>query len=525
VEQVRRLASSWQRVAIAAALFAFVLIAGWRLSTPGLYYDEMLFVDAALGSPNGIFLSLKLGEVPIMLMSYIGALKAWLYYPIFKLLGVSAFTVRAPVVALGALTLWLHYQLALKAFSRPVALTFIAMAAVEPSTLFHTRIDWGPTTLMMLFRTLLLLSMVLWIKTREPRYLAAALAAMAVGLFDKLNFLWFAPALVAAVLVVYPRHLLELFQRHARFSIGLAIAAAGVAGVLWYYINHYVPLEEEIGNIDWSQRIDSVTQLLLMTIAGTGVYGVVTNGDMAALGTPHLYVLAGVGMLAAVMAAIHRRHIDWRMVAFLLVFHLVTLAELFVTRQATGPHHLATLAPFWLLLIAIPLGQCFAPTNFRKPWAAMAGVAVALVSLSSLRVDAGNLQGFAHLAKPLWDPATYALADEIAKHPGHPVIVLDWGSGSIINGLLNGKVQVLDIWPQFAANPSQAEIEWYEQMIQDSAPLFVVPAPGTAMFPAARANAMAIVNARHWDAQKLATFNSRSDSPLYELYTVSLPSP
>ncbi|MES2605816.1 MAG: glycosyltransferase family 39 protein, partial [Pseudomonadota bacterium] len=322
---------------IATALLLFVGIAGWRLATPGLYYDEMLFVDAALGSPNGIFLSLKFGEVPIMLMAYIGALKAWLYYPIFKLFGVSAFTVRAPMVLLGALTLWLNYQVALRAFSRPVALTFLAMAALEPSTLFHTRIDWGPTALMMLFRALMLLSVVSWIKTRNPRYLAATLGVTALGLFDKLNFLWFCPALLLAVLCLYPREIIAFCQQHVRFCIGLLAATAVIGGVLFYYVTNYVPLEEEVGNVDWSQRWPVVKQLLLMTIAGTGVYGVVTDGDMAALGSPHLQVLGVVAVIAAVIAILRRREIDWRMTAFFLVFFGATLVELAVTRQATGP--------------------------------------------------------------------------------------------------------------------------------------------------------------------------------------------
>ncbi|MFZ9584568.1 MAG: glycosyltransferase family 39 protein [Pseudohongiellaceae bacterium] len=192
------------RILLAGALLTFVVVGGWQLTVPGLYYDELLFVDAALGHPNGQFRDFSLGPVPIMLMTYIGALKAWLYSPIFQLFGVSAYSVRLPVLLIGALTLWVNAKMLERAFSRQAALVFLPLAAVEPSTLLHTRLDWGPTALMMLLRALLLLGIVSWIRTREPRFLWLALGAAALGTFDKLNFLWFAPALLLALVLVYP---------------------------------------------------------------------------------------------------------------------------------------------------------------------------------------------------------------------------------------------------------------------------------------------------------------------------------
>jgi hypothetical protein len=58
-----------------------------RLSRPGCQYDELLFGNAALGvvDPHS-FLHRTVVGVPVLLMPYIGALKAYLYYPIFKIL-------------------------------------------------------------------------------------------------------------------------------------------------------------------------------------------------------------------------------------------------------------------------------------------------------------------------------------------------------------------------------------------------------------------------------------------------------
>src|SRR5215469_10385272 len=68
--------------AIAAACL-FVLLATYRIRFPGLYYDEVIFVNAAQGGPSDNFV-INLGSVPLFVMPYLGALKAWLYAPIFS---------------------------------------------------------------------------------------------------------------------------------------------------------------------------------------------------------------------------------------------------------------------------------------------------------------------------------------------------------------------------------------------------------------------------------------------------------
>ncbi len=517
--------SPWPlRLAIGAALLVFVAIGGWNVAHPGLYYDEMLFVDAALGQPNNIFRYINFGELPVMLMPYIGALKAWLYYPIFKLFGVTAYSVRLPMVLLGALTLWLNYLVLLRAFSRPVALVFLAMAAVEPATLFHTRLDWGPTALMMCFRSVMLLATVQWIRTQQPRWLLTLLAAALFGIFDKLNYLWLCVALAAALLTVYPRTLLEFCRNNLRFCMATAAVLVLIAVGILTYMRTAVPLEEELGQSDWNYRYIVVKQLLQATMAGTGVYTVVTRApDDVALGLPHLQVLT-FALAAALALAIALRHrIDWRMTTFFGVFAAVIVIALFFTRQATGPHHTATLAPMWLMLLAIAFGQPFATAEAGQWTKILAGIAIAVVCLSSLRIDAINLRGFEARPEPRWDPGSAALVNEIERHPGRLIITADWGSGTIINGLMNGNVTIFDNWANFVAYPDAATVDYYERLITERSPLFVVPAEGTASFPEARSNIMQLAQARNWQATLEATISRYNGEPLYLLYSVQLP--
>ncbi len=83
----------------------FVFISTFNIQTPGLYYDEALFVNAASGGVTDLFVYKRFAGIPTMLMPYIGALKSWLYFPIFTLFGIDIVTIRLPAILLGALAL------------------------------------------------------------------------------------------------------------------------------------------------------------------------------------------------------------------------------------------------------------------------------------------------------------------------------------------------------------------------------------------------------------------------------------
>jgi hypothetical protein len=76
-----------ERLAVLGLMLAFVGFASYRLHSPGLYYDELLFVPAAMGRheafqmPYGSWLGL-----PIMIFPYIGAFKSVHLRPNFSAL-------------------------------------------------------------------------------------------------------------------------------------------------------------------------------------------------------------------------------------------------------------------------------------------------------------------------------------------------------------------------------------------------------------------------------------------------------
>src|SRR6185369_7741444 len=86
----------------ALCAFFFVLIGLAFLSQAGLQNDETLFgagVYEQAGMRDTVHI---LGHrFPLMLMSYLGALKSWAYAPIFRFWRPSAASIRVPVILAG----------------------------------------------------------------------------------------------------------------------------------------------------------------------------------------------------------------------------------------------------------------------------------------------------------------------------------------------------------------------------------------------------------------------------------------
>ena len=117
---------------IAFSLFYFAIMAGRNIAIPGLYYDEVLFVNAATGAVTDSFIARRIGGAPVMLMPYIGALKAYLYFPIFKIFGVSPATIRFPVICISFVSLLTAYSISRLTFNKCARAMLVLIVSVDP---------------------------------------------------------------------------------------------------------------------------------------------------------------------------------------------------------------------------------------------------------------------------------------------------------------------------------------------------------------------------------------------------------
>src|SRR5216117_3278828 len=222
-------------LAIAAACI-FIFLAAYRIELPGLYVDELDFVNAAQGAPDNTMIHMRLGSVPLFIMPYLGALKAWIYAPIFGLFGVSALTIRLPAILIAAATLLIFYQL-MRAKLGPVWATIgLWIMMVDPANLFPSRLDWGPTVLMHFFQAAIL---ALWFSYRnkpEVWKIGLILICFGLGFFDKFNFIWLVLAFLIGISLCYPDNLKHLWVSFPRFARRMAlITVLIVLGAMLYF--------------------------------------------------------------------------------------------------------------------------------------------------------------------------------------------------------------------------------------------------------------------------------------------------
>jgi 4-amino-4-deoxy-L-arabinose transferase-like glycosyltransferase len=301
---VRRIASRRVGVAlIVLSTLVFVVVNCVRLAEPGLEYDELLFVNGALGAPHAYhdFIYREAFGVPTMLMPYIGALKAWIYAPIFAVFGVSVDSIRVPAVLLAAVTLLMAAWLARRLLGLWPAVALSVLLASDPAFGPMARTDWGPIVLSGLLRIAALLCYFAFIRRGSIRYVWLLVLALTLGLFNKLDFAWFIAALAVAAAVVYHGELLDALRRRRAALVAPILVMFGVAVAAYFAL--IVPANElptPAPSLSLSARISVVQKLFRSTFDGASVYENMTR-DPA--GGRRCHLLAGcVGASVAICA-------------------------------------------------------------------------------------------------------------------------------------------------------------------------------------------------------------------------------
>ena len=123
----------------------FLVLCCAILPYAGLQADETLFTSPLYTRVAKEFRIRPVHfDIPLMLLSYLGTAKTWLYGLLFQFWRPSILSVRLPVVLVGALTLVIWSLLAFRIARPPVARILCLLLATDASFLLTTTFDWGP---------------------------------------------------------------------------------------------------------------------------------------------------------------------------------------------------------------------------------------------------------------------------------------------------------------------------------------------------------------------------------------------
>lgn len=210
----------WPAVLLPLVFFGLGLAV---LPETGLQDDEVLFATPIFHLPAATVFGVHIfhQQLPLMLLTYLGALKSWLYVPILMLVRPTYLTVRLPVLVIGSVTVGLFIWLLERVSGRTVAWVGGLLLATDTMFLFTTCFDWGPVALQHLLGVAGL-ALLFKFASEEARWaLWLGFFCFGLALWDKALFAWFFTGLVVATVVVFPR---ELWSRCSVRNVGTAAA-------------------------------------------------------------------------------------------------------------------------------------------------------------------------------------------------------------------------------------------------------------------------------------------------------------
>ena len=499
----------------------FALIGILLIPYAGIQADEALFADPIYRDwiPSH---SLTIGgeQFPLMLMSYLGTLKTAVYSFLFNRWRPGVWSLRVPVLLLGAIGIVLFGRLLNRCCHRRAAILGCTLLAVDVTYLLTCVFDWGPVALQHLLLLGGLLLVLGFAQEGSRIRLLLGFVLFGLAMWDKALATWWLAGLGVATLAVFPR---EILTRVTWKNVLLAAAGFLLGALPLVIYNVQNPLATFSGNAKFSARdFSQKARVLQLTLQGDGLFGyLVREEEEGPLRPPATVaerlsasVRDGIGQhrrtlfLPLLLISLAAVPLWWRtarrQVLFALMFMSVTWLQMAFTIDAGGAlHHTVLLYPFPHFLIAAALGNFDWP---RVRW--IPATAVALVGLSNLVVLNQYFSQFVRNGPGfIWTDAITPLSNAARAWRGRNIVVLDWGIEGTLRMLDRGQ---LTLWDG-EDNVRRGDIAPLLSM--DG--LYITHAPGAEVNPGLAARMRDLASAKGYFQRVLRTVADRNGRPIF----------
>ena len=525
------------RFSALAACLLFFLTGSAFVSRLGIQNDEALFANGIF-KPYAVAYKYPWGRagLPLMLMSYLGTLKSWLYRPIFQWFGVGVSVVRLPMLLAGAASVWLFYRLLRRAAGERAALLGCGLLAADSLYLLTTCFDWGPVALQHL---LILSGMLLLLGFyQHPSHLRLAGGCFLLGMamWDKALAAWMIGGIGLALILVFPRQIVGVTTLR-RVVISVFFFALGALPLIVYNIDQ--PLATFRGNASWdTSDLAGKGRLLAATADGSALFGWLNDegwqtrdphlpdGTLqsasarisALAGHPrHSLMLYAFG-LALLLAPLARGH-ALRAIVFALLAIAFAWVQMAVTANAGGSvHHAILLWPLPQMVIAIS----FAAASRRLRAAGIPALAVVLAVLMVSGLLVTNEYHFLMVrngGSPNWTDAIFRLADYMKGVSSSNVFCMDWGIMDNMRLLSRGKLP-LRVGTDPITKPAldAADREYLARTIAGPGHVFINHTKDFEFFPGVNDKLVKYAADAGYRREVMAVIPDSHGRPAYEVY-------
>lgn len=474
---------------------AFIALSSLWLADVGLQTDEALFA-AAVYPPFREDLSLRpFGHyLPLMVMTYVGSAKGWLYAVLLPVFGASVTVVRFPAILLGALTIWLVFSTIRTIAGGPAAIGSAALLSTDAMFVLTTRWDWGPVVVQHLCLVMGVWLLVRFVRDRRRPNLALAFFVFGVGLWDKAIFAWCLVGIAVAVFVFFPKNALREMTTVNVLTVILAFMAGAAPLIIYNARQNWVTFRT---NAAWSaDDLSGKARLVRECLEGAGLYGVIvrepwdtppspkslTWGQRTLVtvneycGSPRRSIQS-FALILAVLFLPFLQHTQRRLCLAVVVFAVVTWGMMAVTKGAGGStHHSVLLWPAPHILLGTALTGVGRATVARlSNW-----VLLMLVCASNVLVTTTyytyQLRNGGTVA---WTDAIYALSQRLEDiSADSDVCLLDWGFFDSLRLLNVGRLRLCALNPPVSGTDMVA----FRNQIANPKTFFVTHTEGNEFF-------------------------------------------
>ena len=497
------------RGALAAILLLFIATAMLFVSRPGIEADETLVANPALFYWHSI---------PLMLMSYMGALKAWFYLALFAVVKPGPVSLRTPTVLVGAAAVWLFFLLLDRTIGRRAAWIGAALLATDTMFVILEAIDFGPNALHFLFKLGGMLLLVRFYKERLTWTLAAGFFLFGLGLWDKAIFAWVLFGISMAALIVFPREVWSLVTLR---NLAIAIVSMIVGALPLVIYNIARPLDTFKSNVHlMHESFDHKVVLLERTTNGAAFFGFFTSVDPPPHPGEAKTLLAKTSK--AISDALHQPTYNFTIGAFCaallgifaraarkpVLFGLIACAgtwlPMVLTAGAGGAaHHVILLFPFQFLAIAAALAAI--------PWNWLAAALTCVLCASNLAVTNEYYWELIRNGPDIrWTDAVYPLEKLLETLRSPNIYIADWGIFETVNMLGDGAIPV--------RAPDWTDVEGLRGIVSDPRAAFVAHTPRFAYFPQQRAMLEDAAASGGYEEVPIETIYDRNGRPTFDVF-------
>ncbi|HTM48954.1 MAG TPA: glycosyltransferase family 39 protein [Bryobacteraceae bacterium] len=495
----------------------------------GIQEDEVMFViDWFL--PEMAVSSFKVGPMrtpaPIMLMSYVGALKSWLYAPLMLSLKPSAWMLRGPALILAAVTIYLFYEFARRACGSRAAWIAAALLATDTSYLLTSCFDWGPSVIQHLLLTGGALLVWRFFDGGRVRHLRAGSFLFGLAVWDKAVFLWMLGGLGLGVGLVY--------WRQCRRALGPApaVLAAGafLAGALpfvaynaghgWEAFNRpRVVMSELPGRVG----------ILLTTLEGSALDHALLRDDAPPAGGR----LRGIEWMSrwidSAAGGVSRNPMAWLLAAAVAMLPVLRSKAAFagllsltfaygfmlISNGGGAAHHVVLLWPLPHFVIAAA-GAAALERTPRAVFVPLIGAVCILNLLTTNHYFAGASRTGTGL---LWTDASWQLPQALGDMRGRAVLAADWGILGPVVTLTKARFPVYAISDLLTTDTlDAAQQSVLAGAIATPSNVFVAHVAGSEVFSGVNARLEAFAGRRGFRKALVRTVHDRRGRPVFEVF-------